>query len=262
MVKQTVTRRNSGEDHRTAVVSADVVILPTLATTADVATGGSLVKGTSYKTTVAPGNTFGSGGATNILTQATASDGNDTHCVDLTVPAVTGATYFDVFLSTDAQPLWVARVTETQRAAGAKVTAVGTVTSPASGVTAGKVRITVVGTGIATNVAPFTVNNALIIPSGVTAISCDRFNKAIIHFEATVTDFRATPSVTWVPVFLSKDGGWYSGGVVTLNIDGAALGKTLKQTYPLDVDGALGLEVLFGSLTGQGLSMNVWVELS
>ena len=46
-----------------------------------------------------------------------------------------GATVYDLFLSTAAAPLWVARITETQRAAGVTITAVGTVsaTSPGAG---------------------------------------------------------------------------------------------------------------------------------
>jgi hypothetical protein len=112
-----------------------------------------------HKAAVAAANVYGVTAASNIVTNSPSLN----KTADLTVPQVAGATHYDIFYSTDAAPLWLARVTETQRASGCAITGVGTVTTTnGSGWTkvADKVNIRLVGTGVATTAAPFAVNTA------------------------------------------------------------------------------------------------------
>lgn len=253
--------RSSTVTHRNGITSADKVVNPTLATVAKEDGVVGVMAASEHKVTVAPGNVYGSAGAANILTITP----TENKTVDLTVPQVTGATYYDVFYSTDAAPLWVARVTETQRAGGVAITDIGTVTTTnGSGwtKTAGKVNIRLVGTGISTSTAPFTVNNAY-IPSGVTGVSCRGYSKAIIHAVLALTDMRAAPTLKIYP-FISKNDGtvstWYQGTVVDF-APGSAAGKSLYQTTTVDVLDSESLCVLVDTISGQGAAVTIYVEL-
>lgn len=252
--------RSEGILHRAAVIAADTLVKPTLATIATAATGGSLLDITTYKVSAAPGNEWGTAGALNVLSQATAADAPHTHSLTLTLPACVGATYWDIFCSVDAAPLWYGRITEAQVAAGDyRIATYGAAPTTGGGNATRTVLLMTVGTGIATTTAPFILNNAW-TPTTPTAIKCVGWDKAIIHFEVTPTDLRAAPTVSWCPFMksASTDSTWYGGPTTALSLGGA--NQPLKQFAELDLHGADSFVILLSTFAGNGTAVDVWVE--
>lgn len=154
------------------------------------------------------------------------------------------------------------------------VTAVGmagtpkTVLVPLSNVFAGAVpgdiEIYCVGTGLADNVAPFTVNNAYRPDNAaIVAVSCVGYSKAHVLHRLAVTDLRSIPSVSLVP-FVSNQisaNDWHQLAVQTPVIL-TAVGQSLERAFDLDVDGATGLKVLVDAIAGYDAAESIWIELS
>ena len=244
-------------NHRVGITAADKLSTITITAGAS-ATNGSLTN-VSHGVGVAPGNLWGSSSMSALVT-ATPSAGKS---IDVTIPQAVGAdanTYYDICLSTaTTAPLWVARVTEAQRAAGCAVTAVGTI---GAGGSAGVVNVQVVGTGQASTAPNFAQNNAY-LPATPTPIDCTGKLKAYISVRVTVTDLRSAPTLNIVP-FLSRNEGsptyWYQGqGQPVLLL--TAVGQSYYQVFEVDVDSAKNLVVLVGTITGQGAAAYVDVEL-
>jgi hypothetical protein len=254
------TKRPEGELHRSAITSADKLVVSSAAlVSTDVPLAGILLHNTTYNSAYAPGNVFGSAGLSALSACATADDANDTHMVDMTIPQVVGAVYYDIFLSTDVTPLWVGRVTEIQRAAGAKITAVGTVTSPSAGVAAGDVRVNAVGTGLDTGDTVFFANNAYVL-TGIDGIDCSNCYTAIIHVQLTLTDLRSTPGVVLVIIFEDDQGTTYVGDTIAVPIMLGGEAQTLKQAFVLETLGAAKMYVLIGYIAGQGAAATIRCE--
>jgi hypothetical protein len=253
-------RRMPGILHRSAIVAADKCTLPTLATKSTAATGGTLVKSTTYYIAVAPGTLFGSAGACNVLSQATAADNPQTHSITLTIPQVLNAEHYDIFMSGDAAPKWVGRITELQRAAGGfQIQTYGVVTSGGANA-AGTVLLGCVGTGIQTTNATFAANNAYTIPTPTGVVYCTAKNYLDIFVELTVTDLRSAIILKLMPMFKSKESKWYCGSPITVYIMQGAVGQSKRQTFRLDVKDMTECIIAIGSISGQGASCNIWVE--
>ncbi len=241
--------------HRSAVVAVDKIIVPTLATLADQPGQDGLLTAVPHGAAVATGNAQGSAGASNILTATPTVDKS----LDLTVPQVVGAAYYDIFCSTSTtDPLWVGRITEAQRALGCSITAVGVIGAAGPG-GVGIVNIQVVGTGLACTNAIFTFNNAYII-SAATPIVCTGYNKLLATVSLAITDLRDAPSLTVIP-FYSNDGAtWYAGPVLALGIM-TATGKPLGQQFVLDVYGVANVVFLVDAIAGEGLSATIKTQM-
>jgi hypothetical protein len=72
----------------------------TAPTTADGATGGTLLANTTYRYIIAPITQFGEALGSAEYTQATANDGNNTHKITHTFTAYAGARYYVIYRST------------------------------------------------------------------------------------------------------------------------------------------------------------------
>jgi hypothetical protein len=252
--------RSGGILHRSAVAAVDKLAAPATLTCADVATGGSLVFATTYNASYAAGNAFGPTTPITPVAQLTANDSNSTHAVRMTTAQVTNATYYDVFLSTDAAPKWVARVTEAQRAAGCTVTAVGTVTATSPG--ANKIDVRVVGTGVQTNAIPFLVNNAVDL-AAITPVDCRGYNTARIAALLSVTDFRSAPTLALgvYEAMVGNAGVYYQIASSTFTLLQTTANTPIYRSTPVTVGGPTQLIVTVDVLTGQGAAVDVWVEL-
>jgi hypothetical protein len=183
--------------HRSAVTAVDKLATPAQLTGADVATGGSLNFNTTYKYNIAANSLFGPTICPTAASQLTANDASATHVVRITTVQTPRAVSYDIFLSTDAAPLWVARITEAQRAAGCTITAVGTVSATTPG--ANLVDVRVVGTGVASTASPFSVSNAYDTSPGgsaITPISAVGYSVVITQVKLTYTG-----TLTAVPTF-------------------------------------------------------------
>lgn len=256
--------RNAGVLHRTGLTAPDKLVVPGTPTLADVTTGGSLVFNTAYKVAVAAASVFGPTTPSSVATLTTANDATSTHAVRITIAQVTDAGFYDIFLSTDAAPLYVARVTEAQRAAGVTVTAVGTISATSPG--AGKVDVRVVGTGVATTAAPFTFNNAYnIAPGGVpiTPVNCTGYSTAIVHSLVTPADFRSNSVFAFVlfgQIQLAPTVYAQLSTIVPTLLTADA--QPLYRSTAVAMQGCPNLIVLASLLSGQGTSVEVYVDLA
>ena len=259
-IRCTVTRA-AAIAHRTAITAADKLVVSVAAlVSADVAIGGSLAHTTTYKSAYSPSNQFGPAGVSAIGSVGTAADANNTHCVDITVPQVVGAAFYEIFLSIDAAPLWVARVTEAQRAAGVKVTALGIVASPSAGVAAGDVRVAVVGTGAASNHVMYNFNNAY-VTSGIIGVSCVGYELAMLDIYMYVADLRSAPSLVLAILFEDDAGIIYVQEIETILLLSGAVGTALYHTeHWIDCLGATKMYVLVDSIAGQNAACSIKVE--
>ena len=248
--------RGSVIAHRTAITAADKVPTITI-TAADSATAGSLTA-VAHGVGVAPGNSYGSAGVSVLVTVTPTADKS----IDITIPQATGSEYYDIFLSASTTaPLWVARITETQRASGCAITAVGTV---GEGGSAGVVNVQVVGTGQASTAISFAQNNAYIPASvGIVTIDCTGKLKAVVHVKLVLTDLSIAPTLSIVPFFQKNEESpteWYQGQKQTVYVLGS-LGQSLYQVFEIDCLSSKGMKILIETLSGNGASVDVDVEL-
>lgn len=246
--------RKPGIAHRSAITAVDKLAVPGTLTVTAVTESGSTLTNVARHVAVAAYNRWGvttvsTGSVTPTLSQA----------VRIAFAAVTGADGYDIFLSTDANPKWVGRVTEAQRAAGGIFSAVGTLSA---GGTTNAIDVGIDGTGLASNVNPFAVNNAY-TPSLITQVNCAGASKAHILVKLAVTDLRSLPALSVVPFMKTEasDGDWYMGTVQAVSLL-TAVGQALQQSFDIDVNGAAGLALLVDAISGQGAAMSAWVELS
>lgn len=248
-------RRNGGVLHRSAIAAVDKLAVPAVsAVSGRTIVGGVLVDSTTYYATAAAANRYG---PTTAATPVSGSPGGSNNALRVPIAQVSGAEYYDVFLSTDANPKWVTRVSEAQRAAGGLVTSVG---GYAAGGTAGALDIGLEGTGLASNANPFVVNNAY-TPASITAIDCAGRSRAHVLVALAVTDLRSLPTLSIVPFAQSQiSGDWHPGTLQSVTLL-TAVGQSLYRDYEIDVDGSTGLAVLVDTISGQGAAASIWVEL-
>ncbi len=246
---------DDGQLHRSAITSADKLSAVGTITLSAGAAGGSLTNGTTYYVTASAANRYGNSVPPTPVSAAAGANGT----IRAAFAAVTGAENgYDLFLSTDTGPLWVARITEAQRAAGCVVTAVGTVSA---GATAGAVDIKVVGTGQASNAGNFAANNAY-TPASITPISGAGYSSIKLGIKMSVTDLRSAPGLTLVvayqPTVANAGGDWFFGYKQVLDFlddDDAPL----EQELTLPLDGEANFVVLISAISGQGAAASIYV---
>ena len=247
--------------HRDAVIAADKVTAPAAPALADVGVGGGLAFNTTYNVSLAVSNRWGPTTCSTPAAQLTANDAANTHIVRVTPAAMpAGGDCFEVFLSTDAGPKWVGRVTAAQVTAGCVINPVGTVTSP--GGVAGSIDIACVGTGRQTTDAVFAKNNAFKL-SGITAIDCTGETKLHFDLKLALTGFLTAPSVDVIPFFQNQAsaGDWHAGLLQTVSFLNGA-GTPLEQTLDLDTEGHPAVVLLVASIAGDGAALSVWQSKS
>ncbi|MDD4721989.1 MAG: hypothetical protein PHR07_04530, partial [Acidaminococcaceae bacterium] len=233
-------------------------------------TSGGALTNIAYWGIVVPGNAWG---PSKAVTAETYTPSGATY-VKLSWSAVTGATWYDLFLSADSgAPKWVARCTALQHTTGGyRVASVGAVTSGGSN-GANTIDIGVVGTGQASTATCFTFNNAYLPnAASITAINCSGKKKAYVLVKIGVDDLRSAPTASIIPFYQSHNssGDYFQGTKVDLNLL-TATGKSFEQLIILDVDAlggvtnetaVEGLAILVDTLTGQGATCDVYVELA
>ncbi len=123
-----------------------------------------------------------------------------------------------------------------------------------------KVNVQVDGDGVATTADPFKANNAY-TPDEVYALDCKGASKAKVYVDVYVTDFRSAPALSFIPFYKKQDADEYAQGILQAVTLLTASGKSLRQVFDLDVDGADGLVLLVDAISGQDASVNFYVEL-
>ena len=257
MKVSTNVSRAGAVSHRTAVTAVDLV-LPVSSVTPSGLAGGSLTTTTTYYAAVAVGNRYGSAGLSPIISQSTGS--NTAVRLAFAAPAnVLSTDYYDIFLSTDVgAPLWVGRITETQRASGIVLSAVGTTSA---GGAAGSVDVRVPGTGVSTAALSFANNNAWILAGLSAPVVCTGRSLAYVYVQFSVTDLRSLPQLVLCPFYQNSNNSlYYQGQAFQMNVLG---GPALSywQVFTLSVDGAMNMGVGIQALSGQGASVTIDIDL-
>ena len=233
--------------YRSALAATDTVALPGTITCTKQA-NGSCTAGTYYVRVTAI-NAFG---------RTTAVAGNvtvTTETTNLTVRAafaqVTGATHYGIYCSRAADPLWVGRITEAQRASGILITAVGVT---GAGGTAGAVDIQIEGTGLAATVSN-PVNTAYVIPAS--PINCTGYSFVDFDLTAARTGDVVAAALSVQSFFKNtRNDTWYGGQVVAL-----AFGS-LKQRLRVECRGNAAAALLITAIAGTGMSVEMDAVLS
>lgn len=246
---------------RSAVTAADKLSTPSAPTLSAITEAGSTLANVNYKVSVSAGNRWGSTpGSATANNTPTANQ-----AIRATFGQTTGAEWYDLFLSTAANPLWVGRITEAQRAAGGYIiSSVGTVTV-GGGAPAGAVDLGIVGTGLANNVNPFAVNTAATpVISGVTPFPVVDYEYLELFVQATVTDLRSLPTLVlsgYQQNPSSNSGAdWSQFWTQTVNLL-TAVQQPLQQSFRIAVGGAANVMFLVDSISGNGTSVDMWVDL-
>lgn len=269
------TRRTTPVLHRSAITNVDKLATVGSLTLADVVTGGSLVFNTNYKVAAAAGNRHGPAIPSAVANLTLAADAASTHVMDVLIPTVTNAEWYDVFLSTDAAPKWVGRVTAAQLAAGGfRITAVGTYASGGAAA-AGHIYVEVVGTGVATTATPFTFNNSW-TPQLITPVSGAGYTIAVLMYEISYTDLRVDPATSGVAIRayvfqLNSISGNYeqlSSSSDSVISQSTASGLLIQRF--ITINGADSIVVCFsdaagtsgGAFSGQGATVSAWLSFA
>lgn len=239
--------------YRSGVTAADVLAAPTTSATSAVA-GGSLPDAT-YHTKVVGVNAYGRTVASSDRTQATSGSNNT---VRMPITQLVGATHYDIYLSTDADPKWVGRISEAQRATGILITAVGVV---GAGGSANSVDVQVAGTGLQAGTTA-AINTAYSVPAS--PINCVGSRYCAFDITAGRTGDAAALACTVVPFYYnSNTSTYYAGTPVALTFGGAAGVYTpLKQRLQIEVRGNQAVALLIESISGTGASLDIDYVLS
>jgi hypothetical protein len=242
--------------YRSAVNAADVVAAPGTVTCTKQA-GGAAGAGT-YTVFVVAGNIYGRTTATQGNTTVTTETTNLT--VRAAFAAVTGATFYDIYCSTDgAAAKFVGRITEAQRASGILITAVNV--TGAGGV-AGAVDIQVAGTGLAVNGGQLAVNTAYKIPTEG-AMDCRDAQYVDFSLAFSRTGDIAALAVTVIPFFKNSDGAYDMGDPRVLFFGGVSGAyQSMKQRIRVEARGSGGVGLLVASIAGTGASIDMSYTLS
>jgi hypothetical protein len=169
-----------------------------------------------------------------------------------------GATFYDIYVSTDTDPKWVGRITETQRATGIKLTAVNVT---GAGSVAGAVDVEVAGTGLQAAVTA-AQNTAYVMPAS--PIDVSGFQYVDFDLILSRTGDAVAPSLTVAPFFLdSLDGIYYQGQPITLSFGGqGGVSNALAQRMRVDARGAAAVALVVLSMAGTGASVTVHALVS
>ncbi len=171
---------------------------------------------TGYYYTIAAKTAFGTT-TVAAVTGATTPGGSNT-ALRLTIPQVTNATGYVIFLGTNntATP-WVCEITESQRASGGFYCSTVSTVSGGGSAPAGAFDVGVVGTGLAFTHGQFAANNAYYL-TGISSINCAGYSKARLLITFACADYRTANSLTLIPFFLNQTtSGLHAGGAVSIH---------------------------------------------
>jgi hypothetical protein len=238
--------------YRSGVTGADF-IAPPGTVTCTLQAGGSATAGT-YNVFVVAGNAYGRTTATPGNVQVTTASSNLT--VRAAFAQVTGATFYDIYCSTDGSAAkFVGRITETQRASGILISAVNTTSA---GGTPGAVDIQVAGTGLAVNGGQLAQNTAYAIPAAA-AVDCSGYQYVDFDLTFSRTGDIVASALKVVPFFYnSRTQTYQAGDVLTINFGGTAGAYyPNKQRLRIEARGNGGMHLLVASIAGTGASVDI-----
>lgn len=243
--------------YRTAVAAADVIAPPGTVTCTKLTGVGTGTAGT-YTVYAVAGNPYGR--TTAVAGNTTVVTSGSDLAVRAAFAAVSGATFYDLYCSTDgAAAKFVGRVTELQRASGIILTAVNTT---GAGGTPNAVDIYVAGTGLAVNAGQLAQNTAYAIPAS--PVNCTGYQYVDFDLSASRTGDIAAMALKVIPFFLNARTSTYQAGDVQTLTFGGTSGAYWpnKQRLRIEARGCNGVALLVASIAGTGAALDIDATLS
>lgn len=241
--------------YRTAIAAADVMAVPGTVTCTKINGVGALTAGVYYVKVVAVnahGRTTAKNGDATVTTETT------NLCVKAAFAQVTGATHYDIYCSTAADPLFTGRITEAQRASGIVI---DTHNHTAAGGAVDSVYIYPVGTGLAAGTTA-AVNNAYVIPAS--PVVCTGYTYCDFLVTCARTGDDVAPALTVAPfLYDSRDATYYQGQAYVHLFGGTAgVYNGMKFVVRVDVRGCSAVALLIQAIAGTGMTVTVDAMLS
>ena len=248
-----ISGRYSTVQHRSNVTAVDKIVVPTITAAKNNSVAGSLPTATLFGVAVAPGNERGTAGVSNIVQVTT--DTAD-RSIDITVPACTGAVYFDVFLSTSTtSPQYVRRVpAATVYATGATIAADGEITGEGG---AGNINVKKAGTGKLSTHTDFSVNNAY-LHEHIEAIPYNGHCTMKVYVQYDVADLVTTPELVLCPFFSCNE---YNATKFFAGAKTTVVDPTEDPMFTLDLKGYGSVKLLVDDMKGTSPNLNIYVEM-
>jgi len=262
--------------YRTAVVAADVLAAPTVAYVSDPAGGGltpaanTAGDASGYNYSAVAVNQYGRSVRSSVVNTSHVVAAADV--VRYTVSQVPGATHYDIYSNPDtlADPLFVGRVTEPQRAAGCRIRSDGVVSTSgrAAGGATGEVDVEKDGTGLAGGA---TAAQAMAYVAPPTAglvtlgyVDCTGYEYADFYLTCSRTGDAVAPSLVVIPALYNSRTGTYSlSDPEALTFGGAsAVYQSMIQPLRVEVRGSPRVALLVAGIAGTGMSLDMDVVLS
>lgn len=243
--------------YRSAIVAVDFLSAPGTVTCTKLTAVGSLTAGT-YNIKVVARNAYGrttpTAGNVAVTTETTNLG------VRAAFAAVSGATGYDIYCSVDADPKFVGRITEAQRASGGILSGAVPAAFSAGGAV-NSIDIYTIGTGQQSGTTA-AQNTAYSIPA--TPIDCTGAQYCDFDLTLTTTADVASPTLIVIPFYLNSRTGVYAAGPTTTIVFGgvSAAYLPLSQRLRIETRGSSGLALLVVSISGTGASLNIDGTLS
>lgn len=241
-------------NYRNSVTAVDVLAAPTLGAGSAVS-GGSCTAG-AYNVKAVGINPCGrTTGQTAV--QTTTATTNLT--VRQAITALSGATAYDIYCSTDTDPKWVGQIPATgtnSLATGCVITAVGTV---GAGGVAGSVDIQVPGTGLQA-LTSAAINTAYNLP---TSIATQGHQYIDFFIALTRTGDAVAPALSVIPFFLdAADGNYNQGDEYVFAFGGASGDSSLRQVLRIECRGNAGIALAVSNIAGTGAAAAIHYSLT
>lgn len=255
--------RNGLSAYRSGLTAVDKLAVPTLGTPTAVTEAGSTLPNSALNISAAAANRWG----------VTTAAGNQTitpsanQAVRLPITQVPHAEAYDIFISTDANPKWVGRLTEAQRASGGFIISAVGVVSAGGGAGAGAVDLGIVGTGIASNGTQYGQNTAYDLV-GVPAINCNGWATLFVYAKWNGFDGLAAPASAAILVFEiptgTPAGDAYQISGTTFVPVGAARQSQEQRITSVTVSGTAAAYILLDVVPtgGQNPSLDLLIDLA
>ena len=233
----------------TPLTAADVLGVPTFALSA---IGSGSLTGAAWRCQVVAGNKYGRTTSNAIQTQALTAEN-----LGITITPVAGAEWYDLFVSDDATPIYLGRVTAAQVAAGCSITLGATATANATigaGVVAGRIDVSVDSTLTGVTVAATISNNTAYTLDAANEIDCTGYGNLEVHLAYTRNSAGALPSVVLLVWLRGGTGEHYLSSAINVPI---AAVWPLRQVVTVPVDQNPGVLLTIGSLGGAGAAVSM-----
>lgn len=244
--------------YRAGITAADVLAAPAAGSLDHVNGAGSL-SGTYYVKVVAVTPYGRTTAYSPTGSPCTVAPTDDTVRLS-SLGQVATAIAYDIYMSTDADPFFVSRITEDQRVSGCRITATDTVVATATGY----IDIEAVGATPRGQAAATASQNTAYNLAALPVIDC--FGNQYVDFDLfmSCTGDGVSPALVPVPFFYNTlKGAWVGCEPETVSFGGGGgTYQPMHQRFRLETRGAPSVLLAIAHIAGTGASLDIYTVLS